>query len=920
MLPSRSLARKRLRINEIFSNPDYLSDTDFLEIYNASALPVAAGGLAITNDPINRSTRHTLPPLSFVTPRGYMVLRPKGSSASVNNPSELPFKFSSFSTVAAVLGTNGTIIDQVSTTALPPDVSRGRLPDGGASLANFGLPGSVLTPGAANVPPPANVLALLNSLRISELLYRPNELEFIELQNTSAAALDISGVRFTAGVTYTFPAGTTLAPGGFIVVVKDRAAFTTRYGPAVPLAPGIFAGTLDNAGETVALQPPSPWNVNILNFAYSPNWYAETNSDRSLAVRDPAGTEARDWDQRETWRPSLQAFGNPGAGLPPTITSSLAVGGGIDAPFSYQITASNFPSGYSATGLPPQLSLNPSTGLISGTPVQLGTFTVTIEATNAAGSDVQTLLLTIGEAGPVAGFAWSPIETTLFAGVPFPVTLRAIDANGQTSTTFTGPVQVSAQRTVGGAAVVFTEFGTSSPTPDYFELQNVTGSTVNTEGWFVVTSASSRGVNSAGAVTWSLPTSVPSRGLLGVVDTSNAPGPNEVSYGADIDWPGNGSSGWAMLVDQVGTIRDFVVWGFSAAEIATINLTVNGFPLTVGSQWSGNGAPVMTAGNSLFRSGTADGNNAADWTIGTTPNPRVTQNAGLVLPWAGSGTTLASNPNGEVTLVRGVWSGMFTVLDIASAAQLQATAIGQPAARSNVFATTAPPVNTAPVFTKGPDQTVNEDAGAQTFSNWATNIYPGASSENAQLLTFIISSDNAGLFAAGPSITPNGTLTFAPAPDAHGRATVSVRLRDSGGTAGGGDDSSAIQTFSITVLPVNDAPVIVAGGNIAVSQRGGPYSSRWATTLSPGPANEASQTLTINVTNNQPGLFLSTTGPRGRWHADLHSVAERQWNGSRDDYADRRWWHRQQRAQHDAAHFEHQRPRVECAAGFRQRP
>ena len=50
-------------------------------------------------------------------------------------------------------------------------------------------------------------------------------------------------------------------------------------------------------------------------------------------------------------------------------------------------------------------------------------------------------------------------------------------------------------------------------------------------------------------------------------------------------------------------------------------------------------------------------------------------------------------------------------------------------------------------------------------------------------------------------------LTFTPAADATGSATVSMQIHDNGGTANGGNDTSAIQTFTITVTAVNDAPV-----------------------------------------------------------------------------------------------------------------
>jgi hypothetical protein len=81
---------------------------------------------------------------------------------------------------------------------------------------------------------------------------------------------------------------------------------------------------------------------------------------------------------------------------PPVITSPLTATGTFGVAFSYQITASNNPTSFNATGLPPGLSVNITTGLISGTPKGSGgTFKVTLSATSAAGTGSATLALTI---------------------------------------------------------------------------------------------------------------------------------------------------------------------------------------------------------------------------------------------------------------------------------------------------------------------------------------------------------------------------------------------------------------------------------------------------------------------------------------------------------------------------------------------
>src|SRR5262249_32049462 len=71
-------------------------------------------------------------------------------------------------------------------------------------------------------------------------------------------------------------------------------------------------------------------------------------------------------------------------------------------------------------------------------------------------------------------------------------------------------------------------------------------------------------------------------------------------------------------------------------------------------------------------------------------------------------------------------------------------------------------------------------------------------------------------FSVQPAISTSGTLTFTPAPDANGSATVTVTLKDNGGTANGGVDTSAAQTLVITVRAVHGAPALdpVADANL----------------------------------------------------------------------------------------------------------
>src|SRR5215211_1863813 len=171
-------------------------------------------------------------------------------------------------------------------------------------------------------------------------------------------------------------------------------------------------------------------------------------------------------------------------------------------------------------------------------------------------------------------------------------------------------------------------------------------------------------------------------------------------------------------------------------------------------------------------------------------------------------------------------------------------------------------VNDAPSFTKGPDQTKDEDAGAQTVDGWATAISVG-SNGSGQTVDFPVTTANNGVFPAGwqPSVTSKGTLTYAPAADKNGSATVTVKAKDSAGTENGGVDESGEQTFKINVAAVNDAPGFQKGVNQKVNEDSGAQTvNGWATDISAGRADEDGQQLTFEVTNDT-NLFTAGGQP-----------------------------------------------------------
>ncbi len=162
-------------------------------------------------------------------------------------------------------------------------------------------------------------------------------------------------------------------------------------------------------------------------------------------------------------------------------------------------------------------------------------------------------------------------------------------------------------------------------------------------------------------------------------------------------------------------------------------------------------------------------------------------------------------------------------------------------------------INDPPTFDEGGNQTVLEDCKEQTVSAWATEMYEGADNESEDILTFVTQNNNNELFTEDgqPTIDEYGTLTYTPADDLFGVATVGVWLEDDGGTANGGIYYSNTVEFTITVESINDQPVFTDLKDITVAEDSGAYNEDWVAegTIDVGPSNEG-QTFQFSMTEN----------------------------------------------------------------------
>src|SRR5439155_1743893 len=168
--------------------------------------------------------------------------------------------------------------------------------------------------------------------------------------------------------------------------------------------------------------------------------------------------------------------------------------------------------------------------------------------------------------------------------------------------------------------------------------------------------------------------------------------------------------------------------------------------------------------------------------------------------------TLTFNANGSFTYTPAAnFNGTDSFTYAASDGALQSAAA--------TVTITVTPVNDAPSFTAGANVTVNEDSAAYS-ATWATNVSAGPPDEAGQTVTFGVTNNNNALFSVQPAISPAGVLTFTPAANAFGNATITVTATDNGAPPA----SSPSQTFTITVTPVNDVPSFTAGPNVTVNE------------------------------------------------------------------------------------------------------
>jgi len=278
---------------------------------------------------------------------------------------------------------------------------------------------------------------------------------------------------------------------------------------------------------------------------------------------------------------------------------------------------------------------------------------VHIDADN--GHWTHTFLMTVEISGPAESFEWNPISSPQEVNAPFAVTIRAKDAAGHVAKTFTNTAFLCGQIGSDSAStLVITEC--DSGAPDAIEIQNVSGYTIDASGWVVVLGDSYSNIDDVHSIDWNL-SSMSSGEVLYKTDSSS-----DQYWGGNISWA-QGDNGWAMIVDDEGNVVDFLAWGWDASSIAGMAPIVNGYTISIESEFVGNGVSSSGTG-SIQRQGNEDTHSATNFSWAT---PSVgTQNSGLSIPFANETSTVAITPANSGDFVNGVWSGSVRVLEIVS--------------------------------------------------------------------------------------------------------------------------------------------------------------------------------------------------------------------------------------------------------------
>ncbi len=161
-----------------------------------------------------------------------------------------------------------------------------------------------LVDAAADAPiaPPVTGDIVISELMVSDLQDDPaasDPGDWIELYNRGETAVSLDRWSFVDALVYNFPLGTTIAPGGYLVVAADPIGFMLDHPGVAAIGP--TNGSLSSAGERLELRDICGVTVDEVRYATDGRWpELAAGGGSSLELRDPDADNA----QPEAWAAS----------------------------------------------------------------------------------------------------------------------------------------------------------------------------------------------------------------------------------------------------------------------------------------------------------------------------------------------------------------------------------------------------------------------------------------------------------------------------------------------------------------------------------------------------------------------------------------------------------------------------------------
>ena len=346
MLPRRKLSRRTLRLHCETLEPRHLlsgtpliteflasnsgglldgngDSSDWVEIYNPTSGALDLAGWSLTDDAANLS-KWSFPTTPLAPFQHLVVFASNKTTAGYIDPAGYRHSTFALSAGGEYLGLvmpTGEVVSEFAPTfpAQSSNISYGLDGVGGSVYFNNPTPGTVNDQSSVVTSP----------VLINEIMYHPAseapEEEFLELYNTGATTLQLSGWKLTGAVDFTFPS-VTLAAGQYLAIAANSATFAGLH-PTVSNFVGGWTGKLSNSGESISLVDATGKLIDSVTYTDEGDW-----ADRELG---PLDFNHRGWvwsnahdgggqslelvstalanDAGQSWKVSSVAGGTPGS-------------------------------------------------------------------------------------------------------------------------------------------------------------------------------------------------------------------------------------------------------------------------------------------------------------------------------------------------------------------------------------------------------------------------------------------------------------------------------------------------------------------------------------------------------------------------------------------------------------------------------